>query len=168
MNSSEQRKYVDDVLKVELGSSLHVGVPGFYDAFFGDIADLETVAAAVFMKCQKGNNPSYNQDRGWRDWPEGAQEKDVLKWFAELLDVFLDFAEEVASAPKTRRRPLAQPDQPLQGSTAKRKLDVGFVNDSKANENSRCHWTQILVPGELKSNPDVDNHSDTWCDLARL
>jgi hypothetical protein len=34
VNSSEHRKYVDDLLKDELGSSLYIGVPGFYDAFF--------------------------------------------------------------------------------------------------------------------------------------
>jgi hypothetical protein len=30
VNSSEHRKYVDDVLKDELGSSLYIGVPGSY------------------------------------------------------------------------------------------------------------------------------------------
>lgn len=167
VNSSEYRKDVDDVLKDGLGSSLHIGVPGFYEAFFGDITGLEAAAAAVFTKCRQGNNPLYNEERGWRDWPEGAKEKDVLKWFAEKIETFLDFAEEVGSGPDVRRRPLAQPDQPLPGSTAERKLDVGLVSDPKANEDSKCHWSQILVPGELKSNPDLDRYSKTWRDLAR-
>ena len=158
---------MDDVLKVELGSDLYVGVPRFYEAFFGEVGGLETAAAAVFMKCQKGANPLYSEELGWHEWPQGAKEKDVLKWFAKLIQFFLDAAEEVASVPNTQRRPLAQPDQPLQGSTADRKLDVGFVNDPKANQNSRFHWSKFLVPGELKSNPDVDRHSKTWLDLGR-
>jgi hypothetical protein len=167
VNTSEYRKHVDDVLKVELGSDLHIGVPRFHEAFFGEIEGLETAATAVFMKCQKSIDPLYSEELGWRDWPQGAKEKDVLKWFAELIEFFLDTVKEVASVPNIRRRPLAQPDQPLQGSTADRKLDIGFMSDPRANQDSRCHWLQVLVPGELKSNPDVDRHSKTWLDLAR-
>ena len=167
VNSSEHRKYMDNVLKDELGSSLYIGVPGFYEAFFGEVAELESMAKAVFKKCQEGKSPLYKEEGGWRDWPKDAKEKDVLKWFAERIDLFLDFAKEYGSTPKIRRRPLAQPDQPLQGSTAERKLDVGFVNDPEASENSRYDWSRILVPGELKSNPDLDKPSKTWRDLAR-
>jgi hypothetical protein len=53
------------------------------------------------------------------------------------------------------------------GSTAERKLDVGFMNNPKANEDSRCHWSQILIPEELKSNPAKDKLSTTWRDLGR-
>lgn len=84
-----------------------------------------------------------------------------------MVETFLEFAEDVGSGPDVRLRPLAQPDQPLPGSTAERKLDVGLVSDPKANEDSKCHWSQILVPGELKSNPDLDRYSKTWRDLAR-
>jgi hypothetical protein len=38
-NSTEHRKHVDDVLKEELGH-LYVGIPGFFDAFFGDVPGL--------------------------------------------------------------------------------------------------------------------------------
>jgi hypothetical protein len=34
LNSSEHRKYVDDVLEEELGP-LYAGIPGFYKTFFG-------------------------------------------------------------------------------------------------------------------------------------
>ena len=167
VNTSEYRKHVDGVLKVELGSDLCIGVPRFYEAFFEEIVGLETAAAAVFIKCQKGNDPLYSEELGWRDWPQGAKEGDVLKWFAELIEYFLKAAEEVTSASKIRRRLLAQPDQALQGSTADRKLDVGFVNDPKATQDSKCHWSQILVAGELKGNPEADRHSKTWLDLGR-
>lgn len=167
VNTSEYRKYVDCVLKTELGSDLHIGVPHFYEAFFGEIEGLETAAAAVFKKCQKGDNPLYNKELGWRDWPQGAKEKDVLKWFAELVKFFLDAAKEVTSASKVQGQLLASPNQALQGSTADRKLDVGFVIDPQATQDSVFHQSQILVAGELKSNPQVDAHSKTWLDLGR-
>jgi hypothetical protein len=80
-NSSEHRRYVDDVLKEELGS-LYVAVPGVFEAFFGKVAGLEQAAKAVFRKCKEGDNPLYQEERGWRNWPEGAEESDVLGWFA--------------------------------------------------------------------------------------
>ncbi|KAK2471116.1 hypothetical protein H9L39_17347 [Fusarium oxysporum f. sp. albedinis] len=66
-----------------------------------------------------------------------------------------------------RRRPLAQPNKPIQGSTGERKLDIGFVKDTSAGKDSRCRWSQILVPGELKSNPSADKASMAWLDLGR-
>ena len=55
---------------------------------------------------------------------------------------------------------------PIQGSQAERKMDVGFVDISEAGKYSRCHWSQILVPGELKSNTSADIASKAWLDLG--
>ncbi|KAI3574037.1 hypothetical protein IWW34DRAFT_885079 [Fusarium oxysporum f. sp. albedinis] len=59
------------------------------------------------------------------------------------------------------------PNKPIQGSTGERKLDIGFVKDTSAGKDSRCRWSQILVPGELKSNPSADKASMAWLDLGR-
>ncbi|KAF2844181.1 hypothetical protein T440DRAFT_523703 [Plenodomus tracheiphilus IPT5] len=165
-NSTEHRKHVDDVLKEELGD-LYVGVPGFSDAFFRDVAGLRPAAQAVFDKCQEGDSPLYRLASGWQGWPEGAKEKDVLNWFAPLTDQLLDLTEGQQPESRIRRRPLAQPHQPLQGSTADRKLDIGFVDDPNAGVNSKYRWSQILIPGELKSNPSADKASKAWLDLGR-
>ncbi|KAI1524152.1 hypothetical protein PtrSN001C_011160, partial [Pyrenophora tritici-repentis] len=146
-NSTEHRKHVDDVLKEELGH-LYVGIPGFFDAFFGDVLGLRPVAQAVFDKCQGGDSPLYRLASGWQDR-------------------LLDLAEGHRLVSKIRRRPLAQPHQPLQGSTADRKLDIGFVDDPNAGVNSKCRWSQILIPGELKSNLSADKASKAWLDLGR-
>ncbi|KAF1365192.1 hypothetical protein EJ07DRAFT_150724 [Lizonia empirigonia] len=164
-NSNEHRIYIDNVLKDELGD-MYVGVPGFFEAFFGNVVSLEPAAQAVFEKCKEGDNPLYQEQNGWQGWPEGAKERDVLSWFAELTGKFLDFAEEYRPS-GTQRRLLTQPHQPLQGSTADRKLDVGFVDDPSAGADSKHHWKQILVPGELKSNPSADTASKAWLDLGR-
>jgi hypothetical protein len=165
-NSAEHRKHVDDVLKEELGH-LYVGIPGFFEAFFGDVPGLKPAAQAVFDKCKEGDNMLYHVESGWQGWPEEAKEKDVLSWFASFTDQLLDFAEEHRLPSQVRRRPLAQPNRPLQGSTADRKLDIGFVDDPNAGVNSKCRWSQILIPGELKSNPSADKASKAWLDLGR-
>jgi hypothetical protein len=154
------------VLKGELGH-LYVGIPGFFDAFFGDVPGLRPAAQAVFDKCQEGDSPLYRLASGWQGWPEGAKEKDVLSWFAPLTDRLLNLAAEHQLEFRVRRRPLAQPNQPLQGSTADRKLDIGFVDDPNAGVNSKCQWSHILIPGELKSNPSADKASKAWLDLGR-
>ncbi|KAF7857261.1 hypothetical protein EAF04_009502 [Stromatinia cepivora] len=163
-NSFEYRKHVDDVLKEELGP-LYVGLPDFYEIYFGDIEDLETASVAVFKMCMESDgDPLFCE--GWSGWPEDANQDDVLSWFAKISDKLATFAKDYKSTSIRQRRPLAQPNQPIKGSTATRKLDVGFVNDPKAMEDSRCHWSQILVPGELKSNTKADIASEAWLDLG--
>src|SRR6266568_2013270 len=51
-NSTEHRKYVDGVLKEELGP-LYVGVPDFFEAYIGSVACLQPAARAVFDKCKE-------------------------------------------------------------------------------------------------------------------
>ena len=60
---SEYRKYVDYVLKKEL-SSLYIGIPGLYKAFFRGVESLKKVSAAVFKKCKEGDNPLYTKKGG--------------------------------------------------------------------------------------------------------
>ncbi|KAI9770972.1 MAG: hypothetical protein M1840_002676 [Geoglossum simile] len=57
-NTSEYRRYLDDALKDELNSSLHIDIPGFFDAFFSGVTNLESVTEAVFRKCKEGDNGS--------------------------------------------------------------------------------------------------------------
>ncbi|RMJ01691.1 hypothetical protein CDV36_015615 [Fusarium kuroshium] len=165
-NSSEHRKYVDDVLKEELGS-LYVGLRNFHGAYFGGVAGLDTASQAFFEQCVQGSDPLFED--GWKGWPKDANQDDVLSWFADFSEKLAAFADGHKSIPthQHRRRPLAKPNKPIGGSVGKRKMDVGFVNDPQAGKNSRCHWSQILVPGELKSNPSADKASEAWLDLGR-
>uniref|UniRef100_A0A8H7N259 non-specific serine/threonine protein kinase n=1 Tax=Bionectria ochroleuca TaxID=29856 RepID=A0A8H7N259_BIOOC len=163
-NSSEHRKYVDDVLKEELGP-MYVGLRDFHDTYFKGVADLETASEAFFAECQADSNPRF--DNGWSGWPEDAKQEDVLRWFSDFSGNLAAFAKRRQSVPTRKRRPLAKPNEPIDGSVGTRKMDVGFVNDPEASMDSRCHWSQILVPGELKSNPSADKASEAWLDLGR-
>ncbi|MCJ1348508.1 hypothetical protein MMC31_006740 [Peltigera leucophlebia] len=161
--SAGHRKYVDDVLKEELDPMYDTSA---YLAFLKPFLE-KLQASVVFEKCKEGDNPFYREAGGWQSWPEGAREKDVLSWLTRLTGQLLNFAKDDQSAVGARRRLLAQPHQPLQGSTADRKLDVGFVDDGGAGVDSKYHWSQILTPGELKSNASADIASKAGLDLGR-
>ncbi|KAF3934314.1 hypothetical protein ABW19_dt0207913 [Dactylella cylindrospora] len=164
VNSSEHRKYVDDVLREELGS-IYVGLRGFYGVVFGGVTGLKTASEIVFKKCMEGTNPIF--DQGWIGWPENANQDAVLGWFAEVSEKLAAFAEDCNPTPTPQRRLLTQPNQTIDGSTGQRKMDVGYIRDSGSRKGWRCHWSQILIPGELKSNPSADKALDAWLDLGR-
>jgi len=104
------------------------------------VAGLEAASKAVFKKCMEGNNPLFGSE-GWGGWPKNANQDDVLSWFADLCEKLAAFAEDYRSTPTDRRRPIAQPNKPIQGSTGERKLDVGFVDDPRVGKDSRCYWS---------------------------
>ncbi|RWA14481.1 hypothetical protein EKO27_g553 [Xylaria grammica] len=161
INSSEKRDRMDKLLSEELGV-MYIDVPNFYEAFFGGIPELETASEDIFWKCTQGIQPLFRQ--GWTGWPEDAKQESVLSWLADIVEHFLQWARDYSP---TTRRPLARPDIPLEGSVAKRKLDVGLVDDPKADKAARYHWSHILVPGELRSSPNDDIASEAHLDIAR-
>ncbi|KAL8410360.1 hypothetical protein RB596_000174 [Gaeumannomyces avenae] len=144
-NSSEYRQDVDRVLRSELGP-LYVGLPRFRETFFGRVAGLNAASKAVL---------------------KNAKESDVLAWFNGIFAKLDAFVKNHRPTPTRRRKPLAQLNKPIQGSTGKRKLDVGLVDDPDAGKDSRCRWSQILVPGKLKSNRSADIALKAWLDLGR-
>ncbi|OAA64234.1 Protein kinase-like domain protein [Niveomyces insectorum RCEF 264] len=163
-NSAELRKHVDGVLKDELGS-LYTGLTGFDNLFFGGINGLQAASEQFFRECSDGPSPLFYN--GWSGWPADAKEDKVLTWFAEFCNRLVRFAEHYKPNQPMQRRLLAQPNRAIQGSTGERKLDIGFVDGSKATDNSRYHWRQILIPGELKSNPSADTNAEAWLDIGR-
>ncbi|CAI0652176.1 unnamed protein product [Colletotrichum noveboracense] len=163
-NSSEHRRYVDGILREELGT-MYVGLPGFRDAYFRGVDGLEAASKEFFDQCLNGSGSFFQN--GWKGWPQDANEKSVLEWLAGFVEKLAVFADTQKSNTTHQRSLLAQPNTSMQGSTADRKLDVGFVDNLKAGQGSRHHWKQILVPGELKSNPSADTASKAWLDLGR-
>lgn len=167
VNSSERRQEVDRVLKLELGP-LYVDVPGFCDAFFGSVGNLKSASELVLRKCMEGDNPLFRE--GWTEWPTRAKESDVLAWFCDLIPRLEALARDSNPNAIHGRKLLAQPKTPLLGSTGKRSMDIGFVARDFAYQTNlnkeRFRWQQILVPGELKSNPAADRASLAWIDLA--
>lgn len=60
---SKYRKYVDYILKEELGP-LYVRIPSLYKAFFREVEGLKAVSATIFKKCKKGDNLLYTEKGG--------------------------------------------------------------------------------------------------------
>jgi hypothetical protein len=60
--------------------------------------------------------------------------------------------EDHKSVQTPQQRPLEKPNEPMNSSIGKPKMGAGFMNDPKVRKNSRCHWHQILLLGERKSN----------------
>ncbi|OAS99392.1 uncharacterized protein BDCG_16102 [Blastomyces dermatitidis ER-3] len=158
VNSTEYRKHVDFVLKEELGE-IHVNIPEFFDTYFGNIPQLTAASQALLKGCKRGDNSLYSEEKGCRGWPELVTEKDVLGWLANIIAELVQLAEAQELSWKIDCRPLTQPSQLLQRSIAERKLDIGFVDDSMITEDFRCHWSQILVSGELKNDLKYDRKS---------
>lgn len=163
-NSSEYRQYVDGVLKSELGP-LYVEVCDFRSIFLEGVDGLAAASDAVFKRCTEGDDVLFTD--GWKGWPSDANQEDVLSWLADISETLAEMSREYIPTPSSSRRALAQPNKTFGGSTADRKLDIGFVSDASASKNTRCQWSQILVPGELKSNPAADMASKAWLDLGR-
>nr|ODN91215.1 hypothetical protein L203_01418 [Cryptococcus depauperatus CBS 7841] len=161
--STEYRQDIDRVLRGELGQ-LHVGLSSFHATFFGSVAGLEIAAAAVFQSCTSGSDPLFRER--WKGWLKDANENVIIDWFKDVTAKLADFAKGY-SPPQTRRRILGEPSKPIKGSTSECKLDIGFVSDREAGRDARYHWSEILVPGELKSNPLADTNSKAWLDLGR-
>ncbi|KAI0802429.1 hypothetical protein GGR55DRAFT_701054 [Xylaria sp. FL0064] len=141
---------------------MYIDVPNFYEAFGVASQDSSRRLKRSSRSARKGT-PLFRQ--GWTGWPGDAKQDSVLVWLADVVERFLQWAQEYR--PTITRRPLAQPDTPLEGSVAKRKLDVGLVDDPKADRAAKYHWSHILVPGELKSNPNEDTASKAHLDIAR-
>lgn len=152
---------------------MYVGLQNFHTTFFGGVEDLEAASEAVFKRCTEGDNPLFRTEGGWRGWPEDADQDRVLSWFADLSEKLASFGADYTATltsqqrPRAQRRPLAKPNKPIEGSVGKRKLDIGYVNNPEAAKDSRCHWSQILIPGELKSNKSADIPSEAWLDIGR-
>ena len=87
-------------MKEELGP-FHVDIPGFFEAFFGDILHLKTASDAVFKKCKEGNNPLYEDIMpGVVTGLRGQERSIFFEWLVKLVDIIFDFVKEQVYYPK--------------------------------------------------------------------
>ncbi|KAL2056600.1 hypothetical protein ABVK25_002994 [Lepraria finkii] len=172
-DASEYRKQVDDVLREELLPTLRIDIPDFLDAIFGHIPQLDELAETVFDRCQEEDTPLYTKGSGWAGWPPSAKEDLVLEWLQELVERCTAWVTECGVYPAASRQIYKGPSAYLDGSPIKRKMDVGIMacHEQSKTDHGKTHrpksnWAQMLVTGELKSNPIEDGQEAAWLDLA--
>lgn len=173
-NTTETRNNLDKLLKQELKNNFVVE-PALLLHFRARVPRMEEMVATVFQKCQEGLHPLYN-DESWTDWPNECLEHEVSSWIRSSTDRFLEIAQKHGFLPSTQRQWIIDPHKTIRGSQANRKLDIGIVENKRSQKshaekipemNSDRDWSDILFPGELKSNPNCSNHLSTWLDLSR-
>lgn len=146
--------------------SIFTDVPGFDEAYFGAVEGLKEVAAVVFNKLRKHDGPLYDDRIGWHGWPEITEEQRVLDWLIEMVGKIRSLVAEEKFLTHSGRNILALPNRPIPGSTAPRKLDIGFVENQNLGSN-QVHWSDMLILGELKQSSKMDTALRTWLDLGR-
>ena len=166
----EHRKQVDDILRGELLPTLRIDIPDFIPAVFGHIPQLDELAETVFDRCQEENTRLYTEGRGWSECPPSAKEDLVLEWLQELVERFAAWVTECGVHLAASRQIYKGPSTYLDGSPIKRKMDVGVMarqqTDHGTTHKPKPNWAQMLVTGELKSNPIEDGQEPAWLDLA--
>ena len=176
-DTSEYREQVDDALKQELLPSRRIDVSDFTDAVFGHVPRLDELTTAVSNLCQEGDAPQYKEGSGWASWPRSAEEKLVLKWLQDIMKRFTAWINERGMHVVPYRRIYQGPSIYLDGSPVKRKMDVGITARHRPSQGYEdgvdempdtriSKWADILVTGELESNPVEKERTSTWLDLA--
>ncbi|KAK1242045.1 hypothetical protein MKX07_000031 [Trichoderma sp. CBMAI-0711] len=100
-----------------------------------------------------------------------SEEHLVLSWFSDLNDRLALLAKDVNPALFSRpsQRLRTEPNKPITGSVAKRKMDMGYVGamDDEGVTDQLYHWSHVRVVGEIKKSPHKDSRSGSWLDVAR-
>jgi hypothetical protein len=64
------------------------------------VEGLKEASTAVFKKCKEGDNLLYTKKGSWCNWPKNIEQDNILKWFNNLIKLFLGFIKEYRSALK--------------------------------------------------------------------
>lgn len=161
--SAEYKKYLNAAIEEELGS-LHLGLHNFYETAFGLMAPhLEEVSKLVIESCSEGDSPLYDEEQCEWLCPQDIVDS---SWFITTVKRVVNLAQEFwpDGAPL---RSFARPIKQLEGLINEKKLDIGMVGDSKAEDYFKYPWSQILILGQLRNNSDSDGDPKAWLDFGR-
>ncbi|KAL7945812.1 hypothetical protein V8C42DRAFT_321627 [Trichoderma barbatum] len=155
------------ILNQEL-SNLLVNVPNFRQSYLC-INSLDDTAALVFERCRRGDVPLFSDV--WTGWPQNPEEEHVLAWFSTLNERLILLAQNVDPTLQLQRplRLRTKSKEPIEGSIGKRMMDIGYVGFVDGDEafDLKHHWSHVMVVGELKKSPKMDNRTGSWLHVAR-
>lgn len=178
-STDEGRKNMDETIRREMAGHIYIDLPDFFTRFFDSVTGLGPLVAAVFVERQR---TAETQPERWRSFPVSCKESDVAAWFRAEVRGLIELASQERLSREHQlalasRHVVSTPNHPLAGSTAPRKLDIGFVTiNERGGEETTCpgnrhrpqfEWRDILVPGELKSCRAKDSNPNICNDLGR-
>jgi hypothetical protein len=164
-NMDDGREYMDTLIKNEMEDHIYLDVPGFFPAFFDSVDGLQGLVDDAFARCQQIN--CYMNTNRWSEFPQSCEENQIAMWFQDEVGRIVESALHV-DADNVHAQALTSRCVVFTGSTALRKLDVGFAALNKAGGGvPNYDWEDILVPGKLKENDSDDTTPSTWYDLGR-
>jgi hypothetical protein len=142
---------VDQRILEELTGRVYYDVGGFYERYFEG-----KVWTNNARDIYEESRAQYTEGR-WSDWPEPSLQSPFFEWFMKFQDTLFS---------RLRRRYLTSANKVLRGSEADRKLDIFLTPTDAALPDGEHDWSNVLVIGEHKQNPDEDRSAKTLVQLA--
>jgi hypothetical protein len=142
---------VDQRILEELTGRVYLDVRGFYKRYF-EGKSWTNNARDIY----EGSRAQYAEDH-WSGWPEPALQDPFFEWFMRFQDTVFS---------GLRNRYYTSANKVLRGSKADRKLDIFLAPADAAFEDSEHDWSNVLVIGEHKRNPNEDRSMATLIQLA--
>lgn len=142
---------VDQRIFEELTGRVYYDVGGFYERYFegkpwtNNARDIYEVSRAQYIEGR------------WRDWPEPSLQDPFFEWVMNFQDAIFN---------GLRRRYYTSANKVLRGSEADRKLDIFLTPADAVFQDGEHDWSNVLVIGEHKRNPDEDGYTKTLVQLA--
>lgn len=148
----EQTHYeVDQRILEELTGRVYYDVKGFYERYFEDKSWSSNVRD-IYEK----SRDQYVEGR-WSGWPEPSPQGPFFGWFMKFQDTVIR---------GLHRKYYTSVNRVLRGSEADRKLDMFLTYSDATLTDGEHDWSNIVLIGEHKSNPDEDHSTKTLILLA--
>jgi hypothetical protein len=142
---------VDQRILEELTSRVYYDVGGFYERFFQGKTwtnkGLEIYSLSV----------AQYTEGAWRGWPKPSIQVLFFEWLKSFQDTLLT---------ELGRKYYTSANKELRSSEVDRKLDIFLAPISATFQDSKYDWSNVLVIGEHKRNPDEDRSVKTLVQLA--
>ncbi len=142
---------VDQRILEELAGRVYYDVGGFHERYFEEKAWTNN-ARDIYEKSR-----AQRAERRWSGWIEPSLQSPFFEWFMKFQDTVLS---------GLRRRYYTSVNKVLRGSEADRKLDIFLTPADATLPDGEHDWSNVLVIGEHKQNPDEDRSMKTLVQLA--
>ncbi|PQE09263.1 serine threonine- kinase Sgk2 protein [Rutstroemia sp. NJR-2017a BBW] len=142
---------VDQRILEELTGRVYYDVGGFYERYFEGKSWTNNT-----RDIYKESRAQYAEGR-WSGWPEPSLQGRFFEWFMKFQDTILS---------GLGRRYYTSASKVLRGSEADRKLDIFLTPADAVLLHGEHDWSNVLVIGEHKQNPDEDGSTRTMVQLA--